>query len=123
MEAITAYQVVLRTFDGQIVYFMPTAVVMASPIVNYSHNTQPPGRAEPGHLRPVTATSSAPARIDAGVDVGGMTIAAWKIPPAAVFVTGAKDGKVTLFAFCWVEPTPTGSVPATRLFVNALARE
>ncbi len=115
VEAITAYQVVIRTFDGQIVYF-PTALALTMPIVNYSHN--PSRRVEMNiELRLGSDIERARAILLELMSAAEHTL---QEPPPAVFVTGSEDGKVTLFAFCWVE---NANWFGTRdgLYVSALA--
>ncbi len=97
VEAITAYQTVLRTFDGQTIY-MPSALVMAGDISNYSQIPE----------RRVELT----VEVNAGDDLaraqellleimrGQDTVLAE--PEPAVFITGIEDGRAALFAFCWV---------------------
>ena len=98
VEAITAYQVVIRTFDGQTV-FMPTAVVMTSAIRNY--------------------TAIANRRVELNVDIYAnddiararallleiMELNAKVLadPAPSVYVTGITGERASLLALCWVE--------------------
>ena len=98
VDAITAYQVVLRTFDGQIVYY-PTALVMAGPIINYSHT---PLRRVEMNLDFTTESDIEKAR-SIVLELMNQDHRTQADPAPAAFVTGAGDGKTTLFAFAWVE--------------------
>ena len=98
VDAITAYQVVIHTFDGQIVYY-PTALVMTGPIVNYSHT---PLRRVEMNLE-LSAESDIEHARRIVLEIMNNDHRTQADPPPAAFVTGAADGKVTLFAFAWVE--------------------
>lgn len=97
VEAITAYQTVLRTFDGQTVY-MPSALVMAGDISNYSQTPE----------RRVELT----VEVNAGDDLARARELLLAImqdqervlaePEPAVFITGIEDGRAALLALCWV---------------------
>ncbi len=115
VEAITAYQVVIRTFDGQIVYF-PTALAIATPIVNFSHN--PSRRVELNiDLRLGSDIERARGLLLELLAADERTL---EDPAPAVFVTGSADGRVSLFAFAWVQNADWfGTRDA--LYVNALA--
>lgn len=98
VQAITAYQVVIRTFDGQLVY-IPSALAMAGPIVNYSH--------EPHRRVELSLALSSESDIEQARQIllelmnnNHRTLAD---PPPAAFVTGTKDGQVELSAYSWVE--------------------
>ncbi len=97
VDAITAYQVVIRTFDGQIVYF-PTALLVTGPVINYSHT--PHRRVE------LSLALSSESDIEQARQIllelmnnDHRTLAD---PAPAVYITGAGDGKVTLSAYSWV---------------------
>lgn len=97
VEAITAYQTVVRTFDGQTVY-LPTALVMAGAISNF---TQVPQRRVELTLT-VNASDDLGAAKTQLLTLMSSESAVLAEPPPAVFVTGIEDGRATLFAFCWV---------------------
>ncbi|MEM1112959.1 MAG: mechanosensitive ion channel domain-containing protein [Pseudomonadota bacterium] len=119
IDAITAYQVVIRTFDGQIVY-MPTALAVASPIVNFSHT---PNRRVELNLE-VTGSSDIERARSIVLELMNNDHRTLADPAPAAFVTGAEDGKVTLFAFAWVAnadwfPTRDALFVATVAALNA----
>ncbi len=98
VEAMTFYQVVLRTFDGQTV-FIPTPVAMSSAIRNFSSiptrrvelNVDIYARNDIEHARAVLlAAMSAQENVLAD-------------PQPTVFVTGVTGEKASMVAFCWVE--------------------
>ncbi|TXS94222.1 mechanosensitive ion channel [Parahaliea maris] len=97
VEAITAYQTVIRTFDGQVV-FMPSALVMASPISNFS--TLPTRRVA------LTLPLAPGSDIDAASEaITGLMARHDKVlpePPPAALVTGLDRNEISLLAFCWV---------------------
>ncbi|KAA1189231.1 mechanosensitive ion channel family protein [Pseudohalioglobus sediminis] len=98
VEAITAYQVVIRTFDGQTV-FIPTAVVMASPIRNFS--TVPQRRVELNvDIQPGDDVERARSLL---LEIMAANEKVLAEPPPAVFVTGISGERASLFAFAWVE--------------------
>lgn len=98
VEAITAYQVVLRTFDGQTV-FMPTAVAMASPIRNYS--AIPRRRVEMNvDICASDDIERARALLLETMELHANVLAD---PAPAVFVTGVTGERASLVAYCWVE--------------------
>lgn len=98
VEAMTAYQVVLRTFDGQTV-FIPTPIVMSSAIRNFSSipnrriqlDVDIYAKDDIEHARAVLLnTMSAMEKVLAD-------------PEPAVFVTGVTGEKASMVAFCWVQ--------------------
>lgn len=97
VEAITAYQVVLRSFDGQTV-FMPTALVMASPIRNFS--------AEPNRRIQMDVDVYAGDDLEHARSLLLQTMAlnenVLAEPAPAVFVTGVTGERASMVAFCWV---------------------
>ena len=97
VEAITAYQVVLRTFDGQIVY-MPTPLVMASPITNYHHV---PNRRVDLNLE-ISSDSDLEHARSILLNLMAADERVFDDPAPAVYITGAADGKVALAAYSWV---------------------
>ena len=98
VEAMTAYQVVLRTFDGQTV-FIPTPVAMSSSIRNFSAipnrriqlDVDIYARDDIEHARSVLLAT-----------MGGMENVL-QDPEPTVFVTGVTGEKASMVAFCWVE--------------------
>lgn len=98
VEAITAYQTVIRTFDGQVV-FMPSPMIMASPIINYSLH---PNRRVQMDLE-INATDDIIKAKVLTLDVMKAHENVLEDPAPMVFVTGLADGKASLVAFCWVE--------------------
>lgn len=97
IEAITAYQVVLRTFDGQTV-FIPTPLVMSSSIHNYS--------AIPNRRVEMDVAIYAGDDIERArsilLDTMGAMDAVLEDPGPAVFVTAVSGEKASLVAYCWV---------------------
>lgn len=98
VEAITAYQTVLRTFDGQTVY-IPSALVMAGDISNFS---QIPERRVELSIE-VSATDDLARARELVLTIMGQQEAALADPEPAAFITGVEDGRAGLFAFCWVK--------------------
>jgi small conductance mechanosensitive channel len=98
VEAITAYQTVLRTFDGQTVYF-PSALVMAGDISNYS---QVPERRVELNVE-INADDDLERARQLLLEIMRGQDAALDEPEPAVFITGIEDGRAALFAFCWVK--------------------
>jgi small conductance mechanosensitive channel len=98
VEAITAYQVVVRTFDGQTV-FMPTAVVMSSAIRNY---TAIPNRRIEMNLDIYASDDIERARalLLETMELNAKVLAD---PAPTVFVTGITGESASLLALCWVE--------------------
>lgn len=98
VEAMTAYQVVIRTFDGQTV-FMPTAVVMSSAIRNY---TSIPNRRIEMNVDIYTADDIGRARalLLETMELNEKVLAD---PAPSVFVTGINGERASLLALCWVE--------------------
>ncbi len=98
VEAVTAYQVVLRTFDGQILY-IPTPLVMAGPIRNFTVEPrrrvalevelQPGGNLGRGRELLLQFMSANPQVLEE--------------PAPMVFITGITREKATLAAYCWVQ--------------------
>ena len=98
VEAMTAYQVVLRTFDGQTV-FIPTPVAMSSSIRNFSSiphrriqlDVEIYARNDIEHARSVLITTmkSQEQVLDD--------------PEPNVFVTGVTGERASMVAYCWVE--------------------
>mgnify|MGYP001825632535 CR=1 FL=1 len=97
VEAITAYQTVLRTFDGQTVY-LPSALVMAGDISNYS---QIPERRVELSVE-VNATDDLTRAKALLLEIMSSQDTVMAEPAPAVFITGIEDGRAGLFAFCWV---------------------
>ena len=98
VEAMTAYQVVLRTFDGQTV-FIPTPVAMSSSIRNFSSIP----------TRRIQLDVDVYARDDIEqarallLDTMNKMHAVLADPEPTVFVTGVTGEKASMVAFCWVE--------------------
>jgi small conductance mechanosensitive channel len=97
VEAMTAYQVVIRSFDGQTV-FMPTAIAMATPIHNYS--LIPNRRIElnvdiysNGDIEAVRSTL---------LTLMGYHKDVLADPAPSVFVTSVTGEKASMVAYCWV---------------------
>jgi small conductance mechanosensitive channel len=98
VEAMTAYQVVLRTFDGQTV-FIPTPVAMSSSIRNFSSiphrriqlDVEIYARNDIEHARSVLITTmkSQEQVLDD--------------PEPNVFVTGVTGERASMVAYCWVK--------------------
>ncbi|MEP1469496.1 MAG: mechanosensitive ion channel domain-containing protein [Halieaceae bacterium] len=98
VEAITAYQTVIRKFDGQTV-FLPSAMVMASPITNYT--LIPERRIE---LNVSVYASDDLARAKAALlELMSAQEQVLSDPEPSVFITGIDDGVASLVAYCWVE--------------------
>ncbi|MFV8818087.1 mechanosensitive ion channel family protein [Haliea sp. E17] len=97
VEAVTAYQVVLRTFDGQTLY-LPTPLVMAGPIRNFTDQPrrrialevelQPGGDLRRGRAVLAQLMKTNPKVLDE--------------PPPMVYITGISAEKVGVVAYCWV---------------------
>jgi len=98
VEAITAYQTVIRTFDGHIV-FIPSPMIMASPIINYSLH---PNRRVQLDLE-INATDDITRAKALILDLMRDHENVLDDPAPSAFVTGIADGKTTLVAYCWVE--------------------
>ena len=98
VEAITAYQTVLRTFDGQTVY-IPSALVMAGDISNFS---QIPERRVELNIE-VNATDDLSRARELVLAIMREQETVLADPEPAVFITGVEDGRAGLFAFCWVK--------------------
>lgn len=98
VEAITAYQVVIRTFDGQTV-FMPTAVVMSSAIRNY---TAIPNRRVELNVDIYAGDDIERARALL-VEIMELNAQVLADPAPNVFVTGINGERASLLALCWVE--------------------
>ncbi len=98
VEAMTAYQVVVRTFDGQTV-FIPTTVVMTSPIRNFSSIPH----------RRIQMDVDIYARDDIEqarallLETMALNSAVLPDPGPAVFVTAVNGEKASMVAYCWVE--------------------
>ncbi|MEH6585062.1 MAG: mechanosensitive ion channel family protein [Halioglobus sp.] len=98
VEAMTAYQIVLRTFDGQTV-FIPTPVALSSAIRNFSSiptrrvelNVDIYARNDIEHARAVL------------LDTMKSQENVLDDPDPSVFVTGVTGEKASMVAFCWVE--------------------
>ena len=98
VEAITAYQIVVRTFDGQTV-FMPTAMVMASSIRNYS--LIPERRVQLDvDIYSQDDIEAARALL---LEAMGADERVLEDPAPAVFVTSVSGEKATMVAYCWVK--------------------
>ena len=97
VEAITAYQTVLRTFDGQTVY-LPSALVMAGDISNYS---QIPERRVELSVEVNAADDLARAKALL-LEIMNSQETVMADPEPAVFITGVEDGRAGLLALCWV---------------------
>ncbi len=98
VEAITAYQTVIRKFDGQTV-FMPSAMVMASPITNYT--LIPQRRIELNvSIYPNDDLLRAKSLL---LELMSSQEHVLEDPQPSVFVTGIDGEKASLVAFCWVE--------------------
>ena len=97
VEAITAYQILVRTFDGQTV-FLPTAVAMASPIRNFSAI---PNRRIQMDVEIYSGDDIQRARalLVEIMELNGKVLAD---PPPSVFVTGITGERASMVAFCWV---------------------
>lgn len=98
VEAITAYQTVIRKFDGQTV-FLPSATVMASPITNY---TLIPQRRIELNVE-VYAGNDLPRAKALLLELMSGQEHVLEEPEPSVFVTGIDGEKAGLVAFCWVE--------------------
>mgnify|MGYP001820685230 CR=1 FL=1 len=98
VEAMTFYQVVLRTFDGQTV-FIPTPVAMSSAIRNFS--SIPTRRVQ----LDVDIYASDDIEHARSVLMDTMTSMENVLddPAPSVFVTGVTGEKASMVAFCWVE--------------------
>jgi len=98
VEAITAYQTVIRKFDGQTV-FIPSAMVMASPITNYT--LIPERRIELNvSVYPDDDLVRAKSLL---LELMGGQEHVLEDPQPSVFVTGIDGEKASLVAYCWVE--------------------
>jgi small conductance mechanosensitive channel len=97
VEAMTAYQVLIRTFDGQTV-FIPTALAMASPIRNFS--SIPHRRIE------LDLELYAEDDIERARTILLETMAADERvinePAPVAYVTGVTGERAAMVAFCWV---------------------
>jgi len=97
VEAVTAYQVVLRTLDGQILYY-PTPLLMAGPIRNFT--------VEP------TRRIALDVELQPGGDLGHGKQVLLRImgdnpkvlaePGPVVFITRICAEKASIAAYCWV---------------------
>ncbi len=96
VEAMTAYQVVLRNFDGQTV-FIPTPMVMASPIRNYT--AEPRRRIQLDvELRPGSDLEHARQLL---LEIMGGTDKVLADPAPSLFVTGVNGERIAMLGFCW----------------------
>jgi small conductance mechanosensitive channel len=97
VEAITAYQTIVHTFDGQTVY-LPSPLVLASPIVNYSH--------QPARRVALNLTLAPDSDLDRATELLLQILreheATLAEPPPAVLVTGVDSLGTSLLASCWV---------------------
>lgn len=98
VETMTAYQVVLRTFDGQKVFLL-TPVAMSSAIRNFS--SIPTRRIQldvdiyaRNNIEQARATLLSTMNSNENVLAN---------PEPKVFVTGVTGEKASMIAFCWVE--------------------
>lgn len=98
VEAITAYQTVIRTFDGHIV-FIPSPMIMASPIINYSLL---PNRRVQLDLEIYSTDDIARAKA-VTLDLMNAHENVLEDPAPSAFFTGIADGRAKLVAYCWVE--------------------
>ncbi|MEP4486611.1 MAG: mechanosensitive ion channel domain-containing protein [Halioglobus sp.] len=98
VEAITAYQTVIRTFDGHVV-FIPSPMIMASPIINYSLL---PNRRIQLDLE-MNATDDITRAKTLTLELMNTHEKVLDDPAPSAFFTGIDDGKITLVAYCWVE--------------------
>ncbi|GAB3273179.1 mechanosensitive ion channel family protein [Parahaliea aestuarii] len=114
VEAITAYQTVIRTFDGQTV-FIPSALVMTSAVTNFSCN---PARrvAMTFPLSPDSDVESASAALVALMEADEKVL---NQPAPAALVTGMDRNEISLFATCWVA-TPEWFSSRDRLYRASL---
>ena len=98
VDSLTTYQVVLHTFDGQIVY-MPTPLVMTSPITNFS------GR--PNRRIDLAVDLLPSSDLEKARELLLTTMAAaeevLEEPGPAIYVTQVAQSKVTMLGLCWVE--------------------
>ena len=98
VEAMTAYQVVVRTFDGQTV-FIPTAVAMTSSIRNYS--AIPHRRIEMNiDIYAGDDIERARALLLENMALNSKVLAE---PAPAVFIVNVTGERASMVAFCWVE--------------------
>lgn len=98
VEAMTAYQIVLRTFDGQTV-FIPTPVAMSSAIRNFS--SIPTRRIELNV--DIYARNDIERARAVLLDTMKSQENVLDDPDPSVFVTGVTGEKASMVAFCWVE--------------------
>jgi len=98
VEAITAYQTVIRTFDGHIV-FVPSPLIMAAPVVNYSLL---PNRRIQLDLEMSTTDDIIRGKTVA-LDLMKAHENVLDDPAPSAFFTGITDGRTKLVAYCWVE--------------------
>ena len=98
VEAMTAYQVVMRTFDGQTV-FIPTAVAMTSAIRNFS--AIPHRRIEMNvDIYAADDIERARALLLEIMELNPKVLAE---PAPAVFIVNVTGERASMVAFCWVE--------------------
>jgi small conductance mechanosensitive channel len=98
VEAMTAYQVVVRTFDGQTV-FIPTALAMTASIRNYS--LIPSRRIQLDvNIYSQNNIEAVRALLLATMNANEKVLAD---PAPSVFVTGLTGEQASLVAYCWVE--------------------
>lgn len=98
VEAMTAYQIVVRTFDGQTV-FIPTAVAMASSIRNYSAI---PHRRIEMNVDIYAANDIERARTLL-LETMALNAKVLGDPAPSVFIVNVTGERASMVAFCWVE--------------------
>jgi len=98
VEAMTAYQIVVRTFDGQTV-FIPTAIAMTSSIRNYS--LIPSRRVQLDvNIYAQNNIEGARSLLLATMSNNEKVLAD---PAPSVFVTSLTGEQASMVAYCWVE--------------------
>ncbi|TGD73901.1 mechanosensitive ion channel family protein [Mangrovimicrobium sediminis] len=96
VEAMTAYQVVLRNFDGQTV-FIPTPLAMAAPIRNYT--AEPRRRIQLDiDLQPGSDIERASELLIGLMQKQDKVLSE---PAPSLFVTGVSGEKISMVGFCW----------------------
>ena len=98
VEAMTAYQVVVRTFDGQTVY-VPTALALSSPIRNYS--AIPQRRVELNvEIYAADDIERARSLLMETMELNPSVLAD---PAPAVYIVAVTGERASMVAYCWVE--------------------
>jgi small conductance mechanosensitive channel len=98
VEAITAYQTIVHNFDGQTVY-LPSPLVLASPIVNYSHQAT--------RRVALNLTLAPDSELDRATELLLQLMcdhtATLPDPAPSVLVTSVDSIGTSLLASCWVD--------------------